>query len=143
MVAQLRELAFPDFYRVLDEQNEAELISNIIHELCVENTYNYSQVAILTRTSKQMIEICDALKRRSIPYTKSSEKESNDFFEFLHVLYAILNVNFGTNIVKAVNFPMPVLDTFTYQDICEDNDWHGIRAQEAFGRISLPISSGI
>lgn len=135
MVAQLRELAFPDFYRVLDEQNEAELISNIIHELCVENTYNYSQVAILTRTSKQMIEICDALKRRSIPYTKSSEKESNDFFEFLHVLYAILNVNFGTNIVKAVNFPKPVLDTFTYQDICEDNDWHGIRAQEAFGRI--------
>ncbi|MDD3228907.1 MAG: ATP-dependent helicase [Oscillospiraceae bacterium] len=136
MTAKLRALAPPEFYRLKDASDEAQLISGIIDLLCKENTYSYSDVAILVRSSKQAPDICDALAAHGIPYSRRQDSANNEFLSFFCVLYSILNPKSTTNLSKAINYPSTVLDNFTFMDLAEDNGWDKLPVPEVFNHLA-------
>ena len=126
----------PQYYKADNEENEASVICSIIKSLCDNETYKYSDVAILIRSAKQAQPICSALRGNFIPYTKKRDSANTTFMEFIKVLNSIVDCSKSDNISRGLNFPNVVLDNFTYMDIQDDYELNGMSVIEIFERLS-------
>ena len=132
MTPRLNATATPAYYKVGSSENEARLICSLISFLCQENIYKYKDIAILVRASGQSSVICDEMRNQNIPFTTKQQDVNAEFLQFIRVLFAILDCNGKNNLSRAINFPSPCLDSFTYMDLVEDNNWEAIPTDQVF-----------
>jgi len=94
------------------EYFEAETISNevnIILSRILEDTSNYSDYAILTRTNKQMEPFMESFKTFRVPYQLVTNKDDplkkRDVRMVLNILEVLLNPKDDMTLKKILNFP--------------------------------------
>ena len=105
--------------------DEAQFIASEIVKSTEAGLYGYNDFAILVRNSQQAGAIKTALDQYEIPYYEQVS-DSSDFDDIIQVLATILRFNRKHGIQRAINFPVMVMDNFTFLEVVEK---HGIDKQ--------------
>jgi len=99
-------------------EDEAKFIASEIFALVDTGAYGYGDFAILVRKSLQSGVIKTALEKYGIPCYEQTT-ESTEYDEFIQVLRTISNIEKKNGINRAVNFPIMIMDNFTYTETIE------------------------
>lgn len=106
------------------EYFEAETIGNevnIIISRILEDTTEYSNYAILTRTNKQMEPFIQSFKAFNIPFQIMTNKDDplkkHDVKMLLNTIEAVLNPRDDNTLKKVINFPISCIKALRMQQI--------------------------
>lgn len=135
MFSKVTPSAKPQYYKAVNEENEASIICSIIKSLCDDGSYKYNDIAILIRSTKQAQPICSALRGNFIPYSRKKENANFLYMEIIKVLNTIIDIEKNNNISRGINFPNSVLDNFTYMDLVDDYNLNDLTVIEALEHI--------
>lgn len=102
-------------YRFFSEKEEAVFIANEIQSL-VASGYNFGDIAILIRGSKQAGALKEELDKQTIPYDEQVSGET-PYDELVPVLLAITDIRKPGTISRAMNYPTRIMDQFLFADL--------------------------
>lgn len=102
--------------RFCSPDKEAEFICNEIHRLSDMGEFGFDDFAILLRNKKQSGIIEQKLCEKQIPYLEQLT-DASAYDDFVPVLKAIIDPRRKQGINRGIEYPMPVMDCFAYQEV--------------------------
>ncbi len=137
-------------FEAYDERYEAEYVLEQIHQLRMDEGYDYGDFAVMYRTNAQSRALEQAFINASVPYTLVGgvgfykRREVKDMLAYLRL---VQNLDDSVSFERVINVPKRAIGKKSVQNFQDWVNREGITYKEAFNRLlngeATPLSAGV